>query len=285
MSRTERAKIAEQTVAILAAKQYRSHLGETVPIASALEACLAGTILLRPEEWEDLLARVREKLKAFPPSKPVEISILDETTFGTCRRWVTQLELTEVACLNFASAKNPGGGFLGGSQAQEEALSRASGLYASLLTQQGYYDFNRKVGTCLYSDHMIWSPAVPVFRDDKDQLLEHPYCVSIITAPAVNAGCIRQNEPHKADEIQKVMADRAEKVLALALNQGVKNLVLGAWGCGVFANDPAEIAAIFAHLLRPNGAFGRAFSRVAFSIPSGGSSRENWLAFSETEWK
>ena len=35
-------------------------------------------------------------------------------------------------------------------------------------------------------------------------------------------------------------------VLAVARDQGHRALVLGAWGCGVFRNDPAQVAAAFA---------------------------------------
>ncbi len=284
MSRTDRAKIAEQTVEILKRKTYSTASGKKISIEKSLEACLKDTEVIRPDAWPNLMTEVQQKVYRRPQGKPVTISLFAETTFRTCQRWVVDQKLENVACLNFASAKNPGGGFLGGSQAQEEALSRASGLYASLLRKPEYYEFNRKTGTCLYSDYMIWSPQVPIFRDDMDALLESPYCASIITAPAVNAGCIRQNEPQKVSEIKSVMVSRAEKVLALAVAQGVENLVLGAWGCGVFANDPEEVAEIFAGFLRAGAPYARAFSQVAFSIPSGGSSMANWKAFANMAW-
>jgi uncharacterized protein (TIGR02452 family) len=278
MSRNQRAEIAAETVRILKNKTYT--LGEsTISIAAEMDACLAGTEVIGLEDWASIETEAQEKIKLRPQGKPVDIHLFAETTFRTCSRWVADQGLSHVACLNFASAKNPGGGFLGGSQAQEEALSRASGLYASLLKQQEYYEFNRKTGTCLYSDYMIWSPEVPVFRDDHDVLLPRPYTTSIITAPAVNAGCIRQNERQKDDQILPVMIRRTEKLLALAVVKGVENLVLGAWGCGVFGNDPATIAGIFGSLLRPGGAFQHAFTQAAFSIPSGGNSQANWKAF------
>src|SRR5262249_60941792 len=88
--------------------------------------------------------------------------------------------------LNFASARNPGGGFLGGAKAQEEDLARRSALYACLLTQRPYYDANRAERSLLYTDHIIYSPSVPFFRDRALDLVESPFCASIITAPAPN---------------------------------------------------------------------------------------------------
>ena len=168
--------------------------------------------------------------------------------------------------LNFASARNPGGGFLGGSQAQEESLARASGLYACINPLQGMYEANRRCPTCLYTDHMTYSPAVPVFRDDEDRLLDRPYPVSFVTAPAVNAGVVRAREPGNAVRIEEVMLGRMEKVLALAVVHGHEVLVLGAWGCGVFANDPGQVAGWFARLLADDGPYRTAFRRVGFAV-------------------
>jgi uncharacterized protein (TIGR02452 family) len=284
MSRNERAKIVEQTVQILQNKVYRSPKNTSISIEKQLDACVAGTKLISPDDWKTILVEAQQKIHVRPQGQPAAISVFGETTFRTCQRWVHEQQLRNVGCLNFASAKNPGGGFLAGSQAQEEALTRASGLYSSLLAQPTYYNFNRKVGTCLYSDHFIWSPEVPIFRNDADQLLETPYCASIITAPAVNAGCIRQNEPEKVGQIRSVMQQRAEMVLALAVNMGVEHLVLGAWGCGVFANDPEVVAEIFESLVRPGAKYGRAFEQIAFSIPSGGGTNVNWKAFAKRNW-
>ena len=280
MSRNERVQIAQQTLQIIASGMYEAG-GKTVTIPHEIAACRAGTQVVRLQDWPAVQALAASKLAVRAQGKPTSTVLLDETTFRTCQRWAQEQGLPAVACLNFASAKNPGGGFLGGSQAQEEALSRASGLYESLLQAHEYYDHNRKSGTCLYSDYMIWSPAVPVFRDDADRLLPKPFVTGILTSPAVNAGCIRQNEPHKVAAIKPVMEVRAEKLLALAVVQGVEHLVLGAWGCGVFGNDPREVAAIFADLLHPGGRYGRAFTTVAFSIPCFGASRSNWEAFRE----
>ena len=70
------------------------------------------------------------------------------------------------------------------------------------------------------------------------------YC-GIITAPAVNAGVVKRQEPEKVKEIEGVMKRRIRKVLAIALANNHKAIVLGAWGCGVFKNDAKEIAGYF----------------------------------------
>jgi len=106
------------------------------------------------------------------------------TTLAGGRRLEAIVGGHRTAALNFASAKHPGGGFLTGAQAQEESLARASALYPCLEQQKGYYDANRRHHSLLYTDHLIVSPRVPVFRDDQGTLLEVPWEMTILTAPA-----------------------------------------------------------------------------------------------------
>src|SRR5258708_5538095 len=113
---------------------------------------------------------------------------------------------------------------------------------------------------------MIYSPLVPVFRDDADRLLDDPWSVSMVTAPAVNAGVVRSQEPETVSRIRDVMNHRIECVLALAVHYGQEALVLGAWGCGVFANDPKELAELFASHLTGQGRYAKAFVEVVFAI-------------------
>lgn len=51
------------------------------------------------------------------------------------------------------------------------------------------------------------------------------------------------------EPVREVMWKRAEKLLALCAHCGHDVLVLGAWGCGVFENDPNDVAVYFKRLL------------------------------------
>ncbi|WP_435843542.1 TIGR02452 family protein, partial [Streptomyces hirsutus] len=170
------------------------------------------------------------------------------------------------AVLNFSSARNPGGGYLNGAQAQEEALCRASALYVCLLRAAEFYDHHRTHRDPFYTDRVIHSPAVPVFRDDRGRLLDEPFPVGFLTSAAPNAGVILRTAPERAPELPHALAARAERVLETAVAHGYRRLVLGAWGCGVFRNDPAQVAAAFRALLEPGGRFAGAFEHVVFGI-------------------
>jgi uncharacterized protein (TIGR02452 family) len=262
MSRTSRASIAQETVAMAQRGWYELPAGRRVDIAEAMRRCLAATALYRPQELDELL----NGISPLASGHETVFEVAHETSLAAARRLVVDRGFANTICLNFASAKNPGGGFLGGSQAQEESLARSSGLYQSLLTQSGYYEANRACGTSLYTDHMIFSPGVPVFRDDEGSLLSEPYCLSIVTAPAPNAGAIHKNEPERVSQIGPALSRRIARLLALAVQQGSEHLILGAWGCGVFRNDPEQVAALFAAPLREDRRFRGRFRSVVIAV-------------------
>lgn len=259
-NRNERARIAAETVQILSAGSYVGPSGTKVDIFPALNYAINETRLFAPGQLAKIAA-LKPVLHATS-----RIRVINCTTLSAAKQLHAVYEAERIALLNFASARNPGGGFLSGSQAQEESLARASGLYASLNRMTDYYDANRRHKSALYTDHMIYAPFVPVFRADADQLLDTPWTVSMITAPAVNAGVVRSQEPQNASRIREVMSHRIACVLALAAHYGHDALVLGAWGCGVFANDPREVAGLFADYLLGDGRYSRTFAEVIFAI-------------------
>ncbi|MDC0677521.1 TIGR02452 family protein [Sorangium atrum] len=265
--------IAAETVQIASRGEYTAPSGATVRIRDRVLAAVKGTVLYRPgslDAWEP-----KERL-----DRPTAIQVTGETTGAAGRRLIEQEGEARVMALNFASAKNPGGGFLRGAKAQEEDLARCSALYASLVEQRDYYDQNRACGSFLYTDHIIYSPDVPFFRDEQHALLDRPFALSIITAPAPNAGEAFQRDDAADQEIRAALERRADMVLAAAGAHGHRCLVLGAWGCGVFRNDPREVADVFARCLG-SPRFRGAFSRVVFAVYDRGDDRPNYRAFQE----
>jgi uncharacterized protein (TIGR02452 family) len=126
---------------------------------------------------------------------------------------------------------------------------------------------------------MILSPGCPVFRDDDGALLDEPVLATFITSPAPNAGAIAANSPSDVQLIEPTLRRRAEQVFALASHAGARNLVLGAWGCGVFHNDPATVAGAFAKLLSADSTWGHHFERVAFAVYDSSASQATFRAF------
>ncbi|QSQ23361.1 TIGR02452 family protein [Pyxidicoccus parkwayensis] len=265
--------IAEETVNIVGRGEYVSPSKRPVSIGNAVERAVRGTVLYRPDDFARLPRPVAQGQQGRP-----RIEVTSEKTGAASRRLVEQEGVEGVVALNFASAKNPGGGFLGGAKAQEEDLARCSALYSCLLTQREYYDVNRAQRSPLYTDHVIYSPQVPFFRDERLDLLEQPFTVSVITAPAPNAGAARRNAPELVAHLREVLHARALKVLQVAAHHGHRTLVLGAWGCGVFRNEPRDVAEAFASAL---DALPGAFERVVFAVWERGDEAPNRRAFRE----
>ncbi|RRQ82461.1 TIGR02452 family protein [Streptomyces griseofuscus] len=244
--------IAAETEQIVAAGRYRLPDGREVSLADATAAARTGTRMYGPGPVPVPSA----------PGLDTVVEVTGESSTEAARR----LADAPVAVLNFASARNPGGGYLNGAQAQEEALCRASALYTCLLEAREFYDHHRADRDPLYSDRVIHTPGVPVFRDDRGRLLAEPYHAGFLTAAAPNAGVLRRTAPERAAEIPGALATRAERVLETAAAHGYRRLVLGAWGCGVFQNDPEQVAGAFRELLGTGGRFERTFERVVFGV-------------------
>jgi uncharacterized protein (TIGR02452 family) len=245
-------EIARQTVEVADRGFYVNAAGEPVDVAAAVRAAMAGTRLFEPD---DPVAPGR-------PAAATVVEVTRESTLEAARRVGDG-----AATLVFASAKNPGGGFLGGAQAQEESLARASALYACQRTAPAFYEFHRHQHDLRYSDRVIYSPAVPCFRDDKGRLLDAPFHTSFLTAAAPNLGAILRNQPADAGEVPAILRRRATRVLRVAAAHGHRTLVLGAWGCGVFRNAPAEVAGAFAEALERVPCFDRVVFAVYDRLP------------------
>jgi uncharacterized protein (TIGR02452 family) len=112
--------------------------------------------------------------------------------------------------LNFASARNPGGGFTTGASAQEESIARSSALYPCLTKHfDSFFVPSRRARSGAYTHDMILSPRVPVFRNDAGRLLETPYLVDFLTAAAPNVGAMRQEYgANAAAEAELVLRER-----------------------------------------------------------------------------
>jgi uncharacterized protein (TIGR02452 family) len=270
--RSARASLAEETLRLIEQGGYTSSSGKSVDLAEPVSTSVRGTAGIAPAE---VLAVVRAR----------EVKSIIEVTSESTLQALIRLQGEDapgLACLNFASAKNAGGGFLGGSQAQEESLARSSALYPSLTSVPQYYETNRACRSSLYTDWMIWSPEVPFFRDDEGALLDLPVLASVITAPAPNAGAVTKNRPDELPLVKPTLQLRAERVLQLAASRGVQTFVLGAWGCGVFRNDPRMVAGVFANLLREGSSFANVFPRLVFAIYDTTSTGDVLAAFKTT---
>jgi uncharacterized protein (TIGR02452 family) len=183
------------------------------------------------------------------------IQVTNETTLGASRRLVDD-GLRPLA-LNFANGVQPGGGFLSGARAQEEVLCRSTALHQTLIDDPMYREHRNRPEPDS-TDWAIYSPDVPVFRMDDGQELPQPWSLSVVTCAAPYAPHIGQ--PRSGDLLEK----RIHRLLEIARAYGHATLVLGAWGCGAFQNDPDRTARDFRQALETN--YRGAFADIVFAV-------------------
>ena len=220
------------------------------------------------------------------------VTVSGRRTFEAARDLLLADPADRVAVLNFASATNPGGGVLHGSSAQEESLCRCSTLYPTLDQRRfwdGYYHRHRKRGDATYSDACIYSPGVVVFKRDAEYPELVPegewFEVDVITCAAPNLRRVPRNaqagrrQAVGADELYRIHVRRGRRICEVAASNGVTSLVLGAFGCGAFCNDPRVVASAYKAVL---GEVGPYFKRVEFAVfCAPGRESENLRAFED----
>ena len=132
-----------------------------------------------------------------------------------------------------------------------------------MTAHEEYYKENRAYKSMMYLDYGIYSPEVVFFRDGAFRLSETPVKASVLTLPAVNMGQVLL----KRENVQKaksVMRRRMKLALGIFAEHKAKHLVLGAYGCGVFRNDPREVAAWWRELLEEG--MGQYFDSVFHAV-------------------
>ncbi|MDD7429045.1 MAG: TIGR02452 family protein, partial [Oscillospiraceae bacterium] len=222
-----------------------ARLGESV------KKSIANTRLYAPDD--------KPQISFVGNTRSTKISVTAERTFQAAKR-LTEKYVGEkrIAVHNFASATNPGGGVTRGSSAQEEALCRCSTLYPCLNTDklfEEYYSMHKKRHDVRYTDACIYTPDITVFKTDTafPELMPESewFSVDILTCAAPNL----RSEPYNSmnpgkgapvkmtdNELLSLHKKRGRHILGIAAENGDDILVLGAFGCGAFRNDPQIVA-------------------------------------------
>lgn len=290
--RKQRAQVAAETMEIIQAEGYLTESGE-VDLKADMASAIAQSVCHHSRPPLDAA-----RCDVFD----THLEVFNMDSLMAAHQLLLNGCTTSCAVLNFASAKNPGGGFLNGASAQEEALCRASALYPCLTRfVDEYYEYHRRLGGAdrfIYSARTIHSPGVPIFRLN-DDLLEQPFKVSFITTAAPNAKEVRKHPKLRTNErrgsgrgrggkgadtgteaaVAAALQRRLYQVLSVAAHHGHDALVLGAFGCGAFGNNAHDVAWGFQRLL--NSEFRGVFAHVVFAVLDNTRDQENIRSFQE----
>lgn len=195
--------------------------------------------------------------------KQTVISVVPLDTVTAGNKCVAENAFGKTALLNFSSYKNAGGMFLNGSKAQEECLCHASFLYNVLTRwEDAFYAQNRTcLNRALYQNRALYVPDI-VFHQDGNV-----FSCDVITCAAPNKSAAQKYCRVSDAENTEVLKSRIKYVLDIAEDNDVDTLILGAYGCGVFGQNPAEVAAVFQGCLETTHK--NCFANIVFAILEG----------------
>lgn len=212
-----------------------------------------------------------------PNDSPPRIVVSEKRTFEAARAYRGM----RTAVLNFANPWEPGGGVERGADAQEECLCRCSGLSICLKAMEDkFYLPHKKAFSPLANDDLIYTPDILVFKTDAwiPRLMPESewYTVDVITcaAPVLAKGFFKGSLSN--EELLGIHERRLGRILDAAIAEHVESIVLGAFGCGAFCNDPNVVASAFKHVL---ARCGHAFKNIEFAIYSSDYEMKNYEIF------
>ena len=254
-------------------------------LSDSIDDTIEKTILYKPESCHI-------KRKADNSSAGV-VTVTMERTLESAKRLHEQYPNSRIAVHNFASATNPGGGVKTGSNAQEECLCRCSTLYQCIDTDSmfnQFYGMHRKRKDLRYTDTCIYSPDIVVFKSDTDfpELLPENewYKVDVLTCPAPNLRKIPNNRMNPGSvnpiklsdkELLEIHRKRGIHLLNIAIENKIDILVLGAFGCGAFHNNPRIVAQAYSEILPKYLWY---FKAVNFAVYCPPNDKTNYKTFS-----
>lgn len=153
--------------------------------------------------------------------------------------------------LVFNSAHNPGGGVMRGSIAQEEDIALKSTWYFQVKDNDKYYKQEHE--TLLYSDEALYVKKALLLTDNQYNKIV-PKKISLIGAAAPNLNGMKTSSKKSVKEavVYETLQNRIIEIFKIAEKENHKDIVLGAWGCGVFGLDPKKVALIFNEVINEN---------------------------------
>lgn len=222
------------------------------------------------------------------PERPIQDPFVGTLNMGTTEATALLLEQSlRPAVLSFAHGHNCGGGFEHAGGSQEEYIWRTSSLFLSLWPhrreddgpgvlargqwigdyddklprREPFYPYARCAGT--------YSPHVRLVREEArhNAPLHSPEAVTELPI----FGALTVAAPDLSRESQtytrNLLVEKVRTALYMAVLHGHDSVVLGAFGCGYFGNDPEVVAGVFAELLLDRGEFAGHFRALVFGIP------------------
>ncbi|OHT02486.1 hypothetical protein TRFO_30371 [Tritrichomonas foetus] len=249
--------IARKTRGIQKLRCYVSPLGRDVDLDNDIASCMRETELISPETNYYLRPKIKQSFR--------NISVVNDQMFKAASNLINKGNIRRVCAINASHPTKPCGNWLTGDYSHECILSRQSALFASVSQNRCDKMFkSHKFDNLdhLYSDHMIYSPNVPVIRDSDEKMLEFPFNVTIISTTPPDM--YESRCPSKM--VYEVLERRIRKAIQLAYQKRHDGIILDAFGCDIYGNDPEVVCEIYKKLLIDENLCAY-FKKVVFAIP------------------
>ena len=203
-------------------------------------------------------------------NESASIEVYSGTTFEIAKRYRSH---GKIAVLNFANPEYPGGGVQRGAMAQEECLCRSSNLFSCISAHNvfdEYYVYHRSIRSHFYTDRLIYTKDVTVFKDDSvvpQALPENDWFdVDVITCAAPY---LAKRKHTNGATLFELFKSRVKNIFEAARDNNVDYLILGAFGCGAFKNPPLIVAEAFRRTIEEQN-YLKDFKQIIFAIkPTG----------------
>ncbi|MDO4649557.1 MAG: TIGR02452 family protein [Eubacteriales bacterium] len=259
-TREERVEIFEDTLAWISADSILS--------ASVVEAKKNTKVYYEDDYPQFDVKAVREEL----------IAVTRDRSYQAAMRLARENPGKKIAVMNFANAFHAGGGVTRGASAQEECLCRCSTLYPLLYRRSlrdSYYKHHHDLNTSKASDSLIYTEGVVICKTDDDhpkRMVQEDWVkVDVITIAAPDlrtksnmyAAIVGNGSFMNNAELFGYHVKRAIHMLTVAASKGADILVLGAFGCGAFQNDPSVVARAYKVALEE---FPKVFDKIEFAV-------------------
>lgn len=207
-----------------------------------------------------------------------KLYLLEMDTISAVKKLKGAQSQSKLCVLNFASFKEAGGRFRQGKMEQEEHLCHHTNLYNNLFSCYTWYaQHESTLNNGMYQNESILSENITLMREDLNTNIQSSICTfDVLSCAAPNKSPLLKYKQYLCDKCDEEMELRCDYVLRMMCNKEYDAIILGAFGCGVFKNNPHLVSQAFLKLLR--GPYKGAFKNVVFAIPSG----ENYNIFKET---
>ena len=286
MEREDRIKVFQETVKAVNDGFYINPSGNKVEIPTSYNDLPIGSVEFYDSDMKKNINF--DKLKRYK----TEITVVNQDCLYAAKELVDDGYMPAV--VNFASFKVPGGGVRKGSRAQEENICRRTNLFESIfgfmgtLAKEYGLPIEEKQYPLPVNHGAIYSPSISVFRASEDknyEFLDEPFGIDIITIAALKDP-ETDSKGHMTAWAKSITKEKIRTMLNLAIYWENDSLVLGAFGCGAFANPPEDVATLFKEVLNESE-YKDKFEKIVFAVLDDGNShrehnpRGNYLPFKE----